>query len=181
MDAALPLHLRVDALALDDGDHFFVSADAGLGKREQLDLPAMLLCEALIHTENFSGKEGGFVATCAGADFENDVLLVVGVLGQQQDLDFFLEDGLARGEGSDFFLGHGAEFGVALREHGAGFGETLTDLLEFAIFCDGGLKLAQGAAGFLILLVVADDLGHAHLHGELVVALLHLFQTINHG
>ena len=46
MHAALPLHLRVDAFALDDRDHFLVAAHAGLGERKQLDLPPVLLGKA---------------------------------------------------------------------------------------------------------------------------------------
>src|ERR1035437_3261248 len=87
--AALPLHLGVDAVALDDGDDLLEAADAGLGHGEQLDLPAVLLGKALVHAEDFSGKERGLVAAGAGAEFKGDVLVVVGVLGEKQHLDLF--------------------------------------------------------------------------------------------
>ncbi len=74
-----------------------------------------------------------------------------------------------------------AQLGVGLREHGAGFGQALADLLQLAKLHDRDFEFAQGAAGFLVLLVVGDDLGKAELCGELLVPLFHMFQTIDHG
>ena len=99
----------------------------------------------VIHAEDFGGKERGLVAAGAGADFEDDVLLVVGILGQQQHLDLFFERRLARREGGDLFLGHGAHVGIALGEHGARFGQALPHLLQLAILHHRSFKLAQRA------------------------------------
>src|ERR1700691_5896302 len=71
VDARLPLELREDALALDDGNNFLVSADAGLRDRHDLDLPALLRGKARVHAEDFSRKERSFVAASAGTDFED--------------------------------------------------------------------------------------------------------------
>ena len=57
----------------------------------------MLLGEARVHAEDLGRKQRSLVAARAGADFENDVLLVVGVLGQQQHLDLFFESRGSRG------------------------------------------------------------------------------------
>ena len=81
----------------------------------------MLLGKAGVHAEDFGGKERGLVSAGAGADFEDDVLFVVGIFGQQQDLDLFFDGGFARLECGDLFLGHGAQVGVGLGQHGAGF------------------------------------------------------------
>jgi hypothetical protein len=137
MHAALPLHLGVNALALDNGDHFLVAAHAGLRERQQLDLPAMLLGKARVHAEHLGGKERGLVAARAGADFQDHVLLVVGILGQQQRLDLFFEGGSRGAKRGDLFLGHGAHLGIALGQHGAGFGQPLPHLLQFANFITG--------------------------------------------
>ena len=85
VDAALVLQLAVDALALDRRDGFLDAADAGLAERHHLELPALALGEAAVHAEQLAGKERRLVAAGAGADFEQDVLLVVGILRQQQD------------------------------------------------------------------------------------------------
>ena len=53
----------------------------------------------------------------------------IGIFGNQKDLDFFFDGcgaGLKRG---DLLLGHGAQVGIGLGEHGAGFGEALLHLL----------------------------------------------------
>ena len=89
--AAFILQLREDALAFDDGDDFLQSADARLGGREDFHLPALRFGVAGVHAEDFGGEERGFVAAGAGADFEDDVLFVVGILGQQQDLELFFD------------------------------------------------------------------------------------------
>ena len=181
MHAALPFELGVDALALDDGDNFLESADAGLGERHDFDLPAMLLGEARVHAEDLGGKEGSFVATGARADFEDDVFLVVGIPGQEEDLELVLNGGFARLKRGDLFSGHGAQVGVAFGEHGAGVGKALQHLLELAVLLDGRFNFAESLGGLLVLLVVVDDLGQRELRLQLVVAVLHLFETIDHG
>ncbi len=181
MHAALPLHLRVNPLALDDGDHLFIAAHAGFGHRQYLDLPAVLLGKALVHAEDLGGKERGLIAAGAGADFQDYILLVVGVCGQEQHLDLFFQSRLTRRERGDFFLGHGAQLRVGLGEHGAGLGQPLAHLLQFAELHDRGLQVTKSFSGLVVLFAVVDHLGQGKLRGELFVALLHLFQTIDHG
>ena len=173
VDAALPLHLGVDALALDDGYDLLVSAHAGLGNGEQLDLPAVLFREALVHAEDLGGKQRGLVAAGAGANFENDVLLVVGILGQQQHLDLFFQGRFARGERGNLFLGHGPHLRIG--HHGAGFRQRLAHLLQFAVLHHRSFQDAERLARLLVLFAVVDYLGQRELGGKLLVALLHLF------
>ena len=104
----------------------------------------------------------------------------IGILGQQQDLDFFFDGGGARLERGDLFLGHGAHVGVGFGQHGAGFGEPLLHLLQLAVLLYRLFDFAQGLGGLLIFLVVVDHFGQRELRLQVVVALLHLFQTINH-
>jgi len=82
VDAGLVLELRVDVVAFDDGGYVFQAmAYAGFGLGEDFDLPLVLLGEAEIHAEDFGYEERGLVAAGAGAELEDDVLLVVGVFG----------------------------------------------------------------------------------------------------
>ncbi len=107
------------------GDVLQAVADAGLGLGEDFDLPAVLLGEAEVHAEDLGDEERGFIAAGAGAELEDDVLLVVGVLGQEQDLQLFLGPGLAGLEGVELGLGHLLDLGVGLGEHGLGVGQCL--------------------------------------------------------
>ena len=92
VDAGFVLELGVDTFAFDDrGDVLEAVADAGLGLREDFDLPLVLLGEAEVHAEDFGYEESGLVAAGAGAEFEDDVLLVVGIFGQEEDLEGFLD------------------------------------------------------------------------------------------
>ena len=145
-----------------------------------LDLPAVLLGEARVHAENLGGEERSLVAASAGADFEDDVLLVVGILGEEQDLQFFFESLPARLERGDFFLGHGAQVCIVAGKELAGIIEALADLLEFAEPFYGRFDFAKLLGDFLIALVVVEDLGQSELGLEVAVALLHLFETVKH-
>ena len=84
----------------------------GLGRREHFDLPALRLGVAGVHAEHFGGEERGLVAAGAGADFQDDVFLVVRILGQQQNLEFFFHAADARFQFVEFFLGVGAHVGI---------------------------------------------------------------------
>ena len=85
--AGFELQLREDALARDGRDDFLVAAGLALARRGDLDLPAAPGGIALVHAEQVAGEQRRLVAAGAGADFEDGVLLVGRVLGQQQDLD----------------------------------------------------------------------------------------------
>ena len=85
--AALVLQPAVDVLAGDDRDDFLEAAGAAVVDRQHLDLPAVALGEAGVHPEEIRGEERRLVAAGAGADFQDDVLGVVGILRDEQDLD----------------------------------------------------------------------------------------------
>jgi hypothetical protein len=112
--AALIFELGVHALPLDDGDDFLQAADRGLRRGEHFDLPAPGFGVAVVHAEHLVGEQGGLVAAGTGADFKDDVLLVVGILGQQQDLEILFGLGEAGFECRQFFLGVGAHVSVFL-------------------------------------------------------------------
>ncbi|OQB00934.1 MAG: hypothetical protein BWY25_01501 [Chloroflexi bacterium ADurb.Bin222] len=85
MHAALVFELRVDALAADLEDHLFEAANASVTLADDLRLPtALALGEARVHAEEFRGEQPGLVATRPRADLHDHILLVAGILGQQQ-------------------------------------------------------------------------------------------------
>ena len=61
----------------------------GIVGGQNLHLPALYLGEPGVHPEQVRGKEGRLFAPSPGPDLQDDVLVVVGVLGQEQDLDIF--------------------------------------------------------------------------------------------
>src|SRR6516164_7898708 len=122
--ATFVLHLGIDALAFDDGDDFLQAADRRLRRRQHFDLPALGFGVAVVHAEHFVGEERGFVAAGAGADFEDNVFLVVRIFGKQQDFQVFFGLRDARFETDQFFLGVGAHVGIFfVGEKGSAFGD----------------------------------------------------------
>ena len=85
--AALVLELAVHALAFDHRDDFLEPAHSGSAGGDDFDPPALRFGIARIHAEEFLGKQGGFVATRAGADLQQHVLFVVGVFRNQENLE----------------------------------------------------------------------------------------------
>jgi hypothetical protein len=67
---------------------------------------------ALIHAEEIGGEQGGLVAACAGADFQDGVLLVGRILGQQHALHRMLEFGQALAQFRRLLLGNGLHVGI---------------------------------------------------------------------
>src|SRR5690348_7634871 len=89
MHAALVLKAGVDAVARNHGDDFFQASDAGFGGVQHFDFPALCFGVSGVHTEDLGGEEGGFIPSGASANFDDDVLFVVGIFGEQQDFEFF--------------------------------------------------------------------------------------------
>ena len=94
----------------------------------------MLLGKARVHAENLGHKERGLVAAGAGADFQDDVLLVIGILGQQHHLDLFFHAGSRVFEARQLFLRHGANLGIALVQHALGIGNSWCACLSSRYF-----------------------------------------------
>ena len=146
-----------------------------------LDLPAVLLGKARVHAEDLGGKQRSLVASRAGADFEDDVLLVVGILGQQQELAALLRWRAARGSSAAISSSAMARMsGSVSASMARASARPLPHLLQLAILLHRLFDLAQGLGGFLIFFVVVQHFRQRELRLQLVVALLHLFQAIDH-
>jgi hypothetical protein len=180
MHAALVLHLRVDAVAFDERDDFLEAADRGLGLGEDFDLPAVLLGKALVHAKDLGDKERSLVAAGAGADFEDDVLFVVGVFGQQHDLS---SASIASRRGASSASSSCAIAAISGSDRRAWLGafDALGDLLVFAELFHGLFEVAVGFGDFVDGFAVVLNLGQGHLVAQLHVAVFHLLQTVKHG
>src|SRR2546426_378280 len=115
------------------------TADSGGAGVHELDAPPLTLGVLRVHPGEVGGEEGRLVAARAGADLDEDVLLVVRIPRQQEPLQLFLERRLPAGELVDLRLGELGELAVAALgedvarladapEHIAVRGEALDDL-----------------------------------------------------
>ena len=91
MHARLELQLGEGAAPSDLGDDFLVAAHRAFARRHDLDLPAVLGGEALVHPEQVAGEQRGLIAAGAGADFQNDVALVHRIFRHQRLADVLRE------------------------------------------------------------------------------------------
>src|SRR5262249_42493191 len=135
MDAAFVLQFRISAAAFDEGDHFFQAADAGFRSREHLHTPALGFRIAVVEAKEFGSEQRSFVAAGAGTNFKHNVLLVVGIFGNEKEFQvlFGLDDALL--ELRELLLRVFAKFGIRFRgKHLSAFGDALLQVLVFAIF-----------------------------------------------
>ncbi len=86
MCAGLELQPGIGTLADDACNDFAVAAVLTEAFAENLDLPLVVFRVARIHAKQVAGKNGGFITTGAGADFQEDITVVVRVFRQQQFL-----------------------------------------------------------------------------------------------
>src|SRR5690606_4894000 len=108
----------------------------GLGEAHHLDFPPLGIGEATIHAEEVAGEKGRLLAAGAGPDLEDDVLVVVGIAGEEENLEFLAESGLARLEFGDFGPGHLLDLGIGIAEQLAVPLEIFADPLVLAISLD---------------------------------------------
>ena len=110
------------AIGAFDAQHdFLVATEFRRALADHLDAPAHSGGVARVHARQVARKQGRLVAPGAGPDFQEGVACVVGVLRQQQALQFvfeLLQLGFAAG---DFVLRHLGHVGVL--QHLAGTGQ----------------------------------------------------------
>jgi len=110
--ARLELEPRVSALTGDLGDDFAIAAEVGGVLRDDFHLPAIAFGEPAVHAEEIAGEQRRLVAAGTRADFEKDVPLVVGILGQQLLLQIHFQRRETVARRADFVFRESAHFGI---------------------------------------------------------------------
>ena len=88
MHAAFEFEAGPDAVALHHKGDFLEAAKLGLVGVHQRELVAAGFRVHGIHTVKHGGKERRLLASRAASDLHHDVFIVVGIAGEQQDLQF---------------------------------------------------------------------------------------------
>ena len=112
MGPALILEPGPSPLALDDALDGLDASQLRLAAAGYLQLPALTLRIHRVHPEEVGGKKHGLLAAYAAADLHHHVLPIVGVPGQQQDLQFLPQPLHLRLGLLELLLGHFLHFRV---------------------------------------------------------------------
>src|SRR5438093_50132 len=113
MDATLELQPAPGAATVDEQDRVLDSAYAGDAGVDDLDPPPLTLGVLRVHADQLRREERGLVAPGAGADLEEDILLVIRITREQEALELLLERRLAAGELVDLRLRQLRQLAVA--------------------------------------------------------------------
>ena len=177
MDAAFILQLGIDFVALNRGDDFFHATERGWRAFQHFDFPALRFRVTRIHAEKFSSEERGLIAACSGANFQQNVFLVVRILWKEKQFQFALDRFLARGELLFFFVSQLLHFRVVgFNDHLMRSRQVLFDLLVFAVLGDDFFELGVLLGELLEARRIGHGLRSRELLRQLVVARLQLIQ-----
>src|SRR4051812_32488270 len=98
VDAALVAEVPKDALAAQLEDDLLEAAEFSRAGFQRFDLEANTFSVAIVHAPEIGGEEACLIAAGAGADFQDRVLILIGIGRQEGELDVALELGDAVGQ-----------------------------------------------------------------------------------
>ena len=133
-----------------------------------------------VHAEQLAGEERRLVAAGAGADFEDDVLLVVRVLRYEQNLQLGDQGVAPRVQRLELFLRQLAHVGVARRGELFGAADVVGDAPVFTVFLDQRLDVGQRLGELPVLGGVALHFARAEAGHQLFVALFFCREFVEH-
>ncbi len=123
----------------------------------------MLLRKPRVHAENFRREQRSLIAARPRANLHHHVLLIVGILREQQQLQVLFQLRLPRLKRRQLLLRHGANIGVALVQHRSRIGNPRLHLPVLAKLLHHRLEIPMLLRNLLILLVIAQHLRIGHL------------------
>ena len=96
----LILQCAIDVIARDTEYHFLETTHSALTATGHLHIPTLGLTIAGVHARQITGKQGSLVAARTATNLEHHILAILGILGDEKELDFL------------FHLGHFGLIGV---------------------------------------------------------------------
>src|SRR6266581_880551 len=127
MDPGLEFELRESSASANLCNDLLVAPHGPFTARDYLNLPALFGRVPLVHAEEVPGKEGCLIAPGASTNFEDDIALVHGILGQESELDLLLQRIALLLELRLLAGSHGAHLGIRL-----GIGHQRVEIFDLA-------------------------------------------------
>ena len=180
VDPGLKLHPGEGAVAGDQEVRLLDAAELGLVIVQKLQLPASGGRVHGVHPEQAVGEEGALLAADAAADLHDDVLVVVGVPGQEEDAEPVLQLLGVLLRGLVLLLEEVLHLGL-LGHQGQGLGHVGLRLFPGAKSRDHGGKLPLFLQKAGRLLRVGVKIGLLCSRAQLVVSVFHLGQFFFHN
>ena len=166
VDARLPAHRAVRALAFDLEDCFLHPTQRSVGLRDDFDSPATSFGEARVHAVQIGGEDRCLVAAGAASDLDNGGPIVQRIV--RNECGLYLLDQRLDGhlESDRFGLCFLRHLGVIRVDELAGFRELVLVLLESVPHFDQGLQMPVLAAqrGHALLVPYALRIGELSLY-----------------
>ena len=180
VDAGFKLEPAEDALSLYEADDLLQSPQSCEMAAQNLHLPLFRLGVLSVHTEKIGGKQGGFFSAGPGTDLQENVFLVVGVFGQEEERQFLfgLQETLLQildlgpGQLPEFLLLFGEQFLVLLNLSL----QVLVPPIDFEDLLEMCMLLRDPPVFGLVL----EDLACAESFRELLKPLLDFTQVLKH-
>ena len=160
--------------SFDLGDDLLEAAGFALGGRQHLVLEAVGLAPAGVHPQQVAGEDAGFLAAGAGADFQEAVLAVVGILGLQLEQQLLLGGREGGGRGLDLLGRHLLE--LLVREQLLGLAQGLLGAQPPVVQLHRRRELAVLLVQLLEAAAVPRDLRVRQQRADLLQPLLGLRQ-----
>src|ERR1041384_4370372 len=179
--AALELEPAVSALALDEQNNFFESAQAGRVRAHDLDAPAAVLGVARVHARELGREQCRLVAAGAGANLKDHVPAVVGVFRQQKVFEARFELFFALAEQRELLLRHLAHRLVRLAEQLLVRFDLLLGLLPVAIAEDELFEVRALLGDLGVFARFPRKRRIAHEAFELRITLFDFCEFVEHG
>ena len=147
---------------------------------DRLHAPAFRLRVFRIHAVQIARKDIAFITAGRTADLQKGIVRIIGILGNQQDLQTGEQLFLLRLQFLDLHLRHLPKFLVVFAQQRLRLFQRLCGLLIFRICLHDLGQFCLLASQFGKLFIVRGDLRHHHQIGDLMIPVDHAFQPFDH-
>ena len=178
--ARLEFHDAIDPLTVDLDDHLLEATMLALVGIDDLGAPPLALGKTRIETEQITGEDRRLIAPRPGADFQITVVVILRILGQQQDLQLLLDQLDGRLGFGELLLGHGSHLGIIAFEHLEHSRQIGTDLLEALETGDHILELGVLLVQVTKALLIVDHARFAHQGLYFFITFQQAFELSDH-
>ena len=137
------LECPIDRTTRNAGNDFLVAAMLTIIGADNLDLPALAFGITHVHLEQVTGENRRLIAPGAGTNLQEYVLAIVGILGQHQALELFVQFLALLFCQAQLLFRHGSHVGITVAGQFRGFLNIVTGFLPGLEAVNDGFNLGK--------------------------------------